>query len=242
MATDYRQRESFLALKQDVMLHSTASGSEICSDKAWLEFEREWMGFIKAIIRRRLSYYSRDLMEDAQVEACAKILRYAGHFQEDREPSPWIAQVVVSACEDIKRQYEGKAPRNGSPHQRLTTVSLDEGDFLELLSKQNSDSDPIANELLECLWCCVYDALNKLDVAENRKTAFLLFYQQGYRLREIADILHVSPSTVNNWPGSVLNQIIGEVKARMSELGYGTISQDNQDTVGRQHRVTQGGV
>jgi DNA-directed RNA polymerase specialized sigma24 family protein len=221
MPTTDHQRSVFLALKHDLQ-----------NDGCWLSFHKEWDGFINAIFKRRL-WFAPSLWEDAMGEVEVRVFRYIGRFDEAREASPWLARVVVSACETVKKE-SGNGPRSVSTEPIDTLSGAEEPDKL---SEQGGDSrgdisfDDWVTSALEAgngrdaeltgdVWFCVNEALDSCIKDKRMVTAFYMFYREDYSLREIAEIFRMKQSTVNNWPGYVLKRIMPEVKAALSELGY----------------------
>ena len=201
------------------------------SDAAWESFSREWDSFMMAIIRRRM--FSRpDLQEDCLMESYAKLINGIGGFDTGYEPSPWLASVVVSACEDVRRRYVERpiVEENGNEKGgKARTVTLGEPDELDRLLSALRAGQESERELVDDLWCCVLGAMERQKTDKRQETAFLLFYRYGYRLREIARMLGERESTVNNWPGSVLRKIRPEVVRDMEDLGYKTVGSGDSD-------------
>jgi len=197
MAATDKQRTVFLKLKNNI------------NDNAcWEEFSREWDGFFMAIIRKKL-YFDASIHEDAKMLALVKVFKYIQKFDVSKEPSPWLSRVIVSACEDTKREYG----------HIINTPEIE-----SLSDKYNDIPEDMDSDLLlnDDVWCCVEQALESLRLKDERmKTAFVMFYRNSYKLKEIAGIFGVEQSTVNNWPGTVLKKILPSVKASLEELGYG---------------------
>ena len=220
MPTTLEQRVAFQKLKEDM----NAEGN-------WKMFWSAWDGFLHTIIRKKL-YFAPSLWEEAKALTDMKLYKYIGRFDETREISPWLARVVASACEDVKSAYgykkiEEKVDSSVSGHP----VSIEDGDILEWMNTQTAAVDE-DEELRSCLWLCVEQALDGLDIDRRQITAFMLFYRHGRKLREIAETFHMSATVVNNWPRSVLNQIMPEIKMRMAEIGY-FAQQENKRPSGR---------
>ena len=216
MPSTQEQERAFLALKEDVY-----------SDELWHTFLKEWDGFISAIISRKL-FFATSLWEDAKMVALAKIFRYIHRFDTQRPISPWMAKVVVSACEDVKPLHLGGAkPAVDAKAGAITTECSSEGtddadeySAFEVWAHNLIQQDNRDNEVYDDMWCCIYSALDALAIDEVKKNAFLLYYRFDWKLREIAAKLRLPQSTVNNWPGSVLQAIMPRVQADLRDLGY----------------------
>jgi RNA polymerase sigma factor (sigma-70 family) len=228
MPTTNAQRDAFLALKHNKH-----------KNECWEHFLKHWDGFISVIISRKL-FFAASIWEDAKLEAEAKMFRYIERFDESREVSPWLSRVIVSACEDVKKNY-GYDMKNEPKKNMGDSLNCESSNYyddfkngqneasdieyndewLSILSSEQEESDA---ELFEDMWCCVNSALDDINIDMRKKNAFILFYRYDYKLREIAKIFQLEQSTVNNWPGAVLKKIMPQVRREMSKLGYATNS------------------
>jgi len=215
-----QQSGAFLKLRND--LHT---------DGNWIEFWKLWDGFIWTIIRKKL-FSDPGTWEDCKSLVDIKIFRFIKGFEETREISPWLACVVTSCCEDIKKLNEqGRLRGVGDLGEEFpwktqperTMISLDDEnakDLLNIIKQPDPGNNPERGEMLKNLWICIEAAMKEIDVDPRQKVAFELFYRQERKLREIAEIYHLPESTVNNWPGATLKRIQPIVKAGMEKLGY----------------------
>ena len=208
MATSREQKETFLKLRDNRQC-----------ELSWQAFWRAWDGFIWVVIRRRLCF-APDLWDDAKSLTDAKLFRFIANFDESREVAPWLARVASSACEDIKKQAGNLPKTAGHPGASL---SFDDEDFADWLSCQLTDPHTQDKEQRDDVWYAVEYALSCLAVDQRQKTAFLLYYHHGFKLREIASLFQLPPSRVNNWPGTILRKILPAVCRELTDLGYQTI-------------------
>lgn len=201
--TSTPQRDAFLALKRDPN-----------SNDRWIAYWKAWDGFVWAVIRSKLCF-APELWEDCKQDCDAKLYRGIHLFQEEREPAPWLARLVTNVCRDCAERFRGP--------EGVKIISIDEEGVLDAIEQEFQDvarGNEADARFKGDVWYCVNEALEQLQADERQKTAFRLYYVQGKRLREIAGILQVKESTVNNWPGLVLRRIIGDVKKTLLELGY----------------------
>ena len=228
MPTSQQQAAAFLALRNDLN-----------DDGNWKMFWKHWDGFIWVIIRKKL-FFAPELWEDCKSLVDIKIFRFADRFDETREISPWLARVVVSCCEDVKERNkkdrmhgitgDGEEELAEEAPQKITMISLDDDNIeglLHLIRQPESGDDQKHSEMLNCLWLCIGNAMEELNIDQRRKAVFELFYRYEFKLREIAEIYRLPESTVNNWPGTIWKRILPAVRAGMEKLGYKPCYNDN---------------
>jgi len=190
---------------------------DIDDNERWENFLGEWKGFMMTIIKKRL-YYNSSLWEDALMDSEAKL--FLGHktFKEGKEPAPWLAQLVSNICKDIIKNNppEINPVDIGNNNNQDNEMTVEE--WIDILTA-NPEGEP-ESELFDDVWYCINIILEKLDDDERKKTAFIMFYKEGYKLYEIAQVFRLEQSTVNNWPGSILKKILPDLKAELKNLGY----------------------
>jgi RNA polymerase sigma-70 factor (ECF subfamily) len=108
--------------------------------------------------------------EDAVQDAFVNIFRSAASFEGRSRFSTWIYRVVVNACHDRLRR-------------RRETVALDAPGAAEGIVPAARSGDPALRVALE-------KGIGSLP--ERQRSAFVLFADEGFSHREIADILGVS--------------------------------------------------
>lgn len=111
--------------------------------------------------------------EDAVQEAFLRIYRGVGRFRGECAFTTWIYRVVVSACYDLARKRRRRKPE-------IQKDELPPGS-LEL---------PVSSALDHPLRLTLEQHLGKLS--ERSRTVFLLFEVEGFKHREIAEILNIS--------------------------------------------------
>lgn len=111
--------------------------------------------------------------EDAVQEAFLRIYRSVGRFRGECAFTTWIYRVVVSACYDLARKR----------HRRKPEVQENELSSGRLEWPSSGTADHPLRLTLE-------RHLRKLS--ERSRTVFLLFEVEGFKHREIAEILNIS--------------------------------------------------
>jgi len=203
--------------------------NDLNDDGKWKEFWKQWDGFIWAIIRKKL-YFAPDLWDDCKALVDCKIFRYANGFNVNMEVSPWLGIAIFSCCEDVKRWRRhgitgiGDEELNITATRQIGIIDLDDENMERLLRNRiwqsESGDDLERREMINGLWLCIGNAMEKLNIDKRHKTAFELHYRYEFKLREIAEIYRLPEKTVNNWPGAVLKKILPSVGAGMEKLGY----------------------
>jgi len=111
--------------------------------------------------------------EDAVQEAFLRIYRSVGRFRGESAFTTWIYRVVVSACYDLARKRRRRKPE-------VQEKELPSG-TLELQVSGNPDH-PLRLTLEQHL----------AKLTERSRAVFLLFEVEGFKHREIAEILNIS--------------------------------------------------
>ena len=130
--------------------------------------------FIKGINDNRLSFYktakallkNEDDVEDALQDALETAYKNIETLKEEKYFKTWMTRILINKCYDIRKK-----------NQNL--ICLDE-------YEEPAACDEYNLELKE--------ALAALD--EKYRIIMILFYSEGYRIREIPDILKIPESTV----------------------------------------------
>jgi RNA polymerase sigma-70 factor, ECF subfamily len=108
---------------------------------------------------------------DAVQEALTRAWQKRDTLQSMRTFRPWLTRILYNVCVDILRT-----------RKHLSNEPLDEN--LATDTRVSADGD----EMLE--------ALRRLSL--EQRTAIVMHYWEGYKLREIADILQISINTVKS--------------------------------------------
>ena len=130
--------------------------------------------FVNGINENRLSFYktakailkNEEDVEDALQDALEMAYKNIEKLNEERYFKTWMTRILINKCYDIRKK-----------NQNL--ICLDE-------YEEPAACDEYNLELKE--------ALAALD--EKYRIIMILFYSEGYRIREISDILKIPESTV----------------------------------------------
>ena len=115
--------------------------------------------------------------EDAVQDTFIKLMNYKGKFESEEHEKAWLIRTASNHCRDmLKRPW------------RKTTVSLE-------VVRESQDEEEEDDTPLE-----VSDTLEQvLALPEKYKTVIYLYYYEGYKTYEIADIMGKPDATVRGY-------------------------------------------
>ena len=109
------------------------------------------------------------ILSSEQQEAIVKAFSKYGSLKEDRFAKSWLIRILINECYNILRREQKKVSIEEVPMEPV--VHTEEKDYSEL-----------------------YRAVRELK--EELKIPVILFYMEGLRVREIAQILDISEGAV----------------------------------------------
>ena len=128
--------------------------------------------------------HNPDDVHDALQEIYISVYKNISSLKLDRLLIPWMRQIAYHTCCDFVRQ--AKAARDMS-------VELDD----DVPPAALTDEDPFRQVYDRDAWEKVNEALSRRPVKERQ--AFLLRYESGLKLEEIADFMGVSLASVKRY-------------------------------------------
>jgi len=105
--------------------------------------------------------------EDVLQEAFIKLCYYAPEFETEENEKRWIIRITINLCKNHVKSYWNR--------KKVPIDELDDFSFHE-------DAIRVMSEIAQ--------------LPAKYKNCILLYYIAGYRVSEIADILHISESAV----------------------------------------------
>ena len=134
--------------------------------------------------------------EDAVQEAFLKVYRAVDRFKGEAAFSTWVFRILVNTCHDIRR----RGRRRG--------VEVNDSESVDLL---NALPEPGASD--HPLRLSLEQSLRKLD--PRSRTVFLLYEVEGFKHKEIAEVLNIPEGTSKN----ILFHAKRELQALLSGFG-----------------------
>lgn len=133
-----------------------------------MNFEQVYSEHANMLFRMCMLHLQNE--QDARDTVQDTFLTYLEHADALKEPNhikAWLIRVSLNKCNDLHRR-----------HKKQQEVPIEE---LEKYTNSNEDID-ILSEVMQ--------------LPEKLKTVIYLFYIEGYQVKEIADILHISVFSV----------------------------------------------
>jgi RNA polymerase sigma-70 factor (ECF subfamily) len=124
-----------------------------------------------------------DLAQDAAQEVFLRLHKYLHRFKEERNFAPWLYQMILNVCRDLRRQS-----------QKNQAVSLEELSLDENFEISTPMPDPQAQFLQAEKRRLVGIALERLP--EKEREAIVLRDIEGLSTKEVAGILGSTEGTV----------------------------------------------
>lgn len=142
-----------------------------CTDAEFESFyERHW----KYVYRLSFTYLrSVEDAEDCTEDVFVKVLTGNPSFQNEAHERKWLTVTTINLCKDRLKSYSKKHVQ-----------SLDEDAFPEPAASEKEDQ----SDILEAV----------MNLPVHLKDVVLLFYYDGYKTEEIAEMLSRPASTVRN--------------------------------------------
>lgn len=160
------------------------------------EYERIVALYADVVFRVALSYAkTKEDAEDVLQNVFLKLLTKRVKFEDDEHIRKWLIRVAVNECNSLWSSFWRK---NVEYIDRM-----EEG-----ITFQNADYSDL------------YDAIKVLPA--KLRIVLHLFYYEGYRTREIADLLHIREATVRSRltrARKLLKSQLGEYESEYSPFG-----------------------
>ena len=159
------------------------------------EFTAEVLKAEKSLYHIAKSILKNDAdCEDAVSEAIVKAFGNLASLKKDKHAKTWLTRILINECFHIRKQ-----------RKKVTLLSEEDAWVLER-REENSGN------LLEVeRYSELYHFIGKLK--ENQRLAVILYYYEGYSVKEIASIMEVTQGTVKSRLGrarKILKQYLEE--------------------------------
>lgn len=116
--------------------------------------------------------------KDAVQETFLRLIKHPKKFENEAHAKSWLIVTASNYCKDVLKSFWHRKQVDGESF---------------LLTEFSSNNDvPSNQELLDEVLYAV------MRLPDQYKTIIYLYYYEGYQLGEIANILHVNPSTLRS--------------------------------------------
>jgi|SRR5690554_1525821 len=170
-----------MALSEIELINNFKNGDEPAFNELVLKYD-------KSVLSLALKYVqNRDDAKDIYQEVFLRVYRGLKNFQFKSEFSTWLYRITVNVCLTFLRSGKKKSmlslddEENSEPLHNITSGS------------DNPDDDFLRNEFKDNL----NDALEKLS--PKQKMIFILKHYEGYKIREISQMLNSSEGTIKKY-------------------------------------------
>lgn len=118
------------------------------------------------------------LAEDCFQEVFLKVFQHYNSFRHESSEKTWLIRITINTCKDFLRNYWFRNVNVMEP-ETFIQVADEQDDYLDRLSKQE-----------------IFQAILELD--PKYKDVIILYYYEGYQIKEIAAILNTTTGTVSS--------------------------------------------
>ena len=141
------------------------------------------------VLRIALKYTGDpDDAKDVYQEVFIRVYKNLANFQFKSEFSTWLFRITTNVCISFKRKYQKANKVSLDVDSELSGIEEIEGDK-ELAPDSIYASTEFGDKLKA--------ALNKLS--PNQKMSFLLKHYEGYKIKEIAEIMSCKEGTIKKY-------------------------------------------
>jgi len=143
----------------------------------------------KMVLRLAMKYTGdSDDAKDIYQEVFIRVYKSLPNFQFKSEFSTWLFRITSNACISFKRKYEkpNHLSLNDEENSRYISAIPDDVELSPDNLVVNSESSDKINAALKTL-------------SPNQKMSFLLKHYEGYKIREIAEMLNCKEGTIKKY-------------------------------------------
>ncbi|MBN1300074.1 MAG: RNA polymerase sigma factor [Melioribacteraceae bacterium] len=149
--------------------------------------------------------YSEEDARDIYQEVFMRVYRGLKKFRFDSEFSTWLYRITTNVCisfhRKMKKHYADSLDRE---------ISYDGDESIRFSDTVKSDDSTDAKAVGSDLSSHINFALNKLP--PQQKMAFTLKYMNGFKIREIAEMMECNEGTVKRYLFTAVNKMRNNLK------------------------------
>jgi RNA polymerase sigma-70 factor (ECF subfamily) len=170
-----------MILSENDLIVKAQNGDEIA-------FEELIYRYDKMVLRLALKFTNdEDDAKDIYQEVFIKVFKGLSNFQFKSEFSTWLFRITTNVCITYKRSK-----------QKLIHYSIEESEESITANLAGSESEsPESIYLTSEFGSKLNNALDTLS--PNQKMSFLLKHLEGYKIREIADMMNCKEGTIKKY-------------------------------------------
>lgn len=165
--------QNITAATDEYLMQQTAAGSEQAFDELYKRHSQKLFGFFFKML-----WGNKALAEDSVQEVFLKVIRYKGNYDAARNFSTWLYTIAYNVCKNEYRKYEMKNKTTAAAPETAEAPSGERAVDLKRFAG------------------AVKKELNDLD--EEKKTLFLLRFEEQLSVPEISRIMDVPEGTVKS--------------------------------------------
>ena len=185
-------RPSYQTENDEQLMQRVVRGDERAFSELYDRYNAALMRYF-----HRMLWKDKEKAEDFVQDFFMKIIRHPEMFDAKRKFSTWMYSVAHNMCKNEYRRMEIRKPGDFETASHVT-----EGDHGDHFGKR-IDRKAFMRKL--------FDELEQMD--ENRRTTFLLRYEENFSIREISDVLNCSEGTVKSRLFYTLKKLSVQLKA-----------------------------
>jgi RNA polymerase sigma-70 factor (ECF subfamily) len=163
---------------QDLMLY-LQQGEALAFDELYNRYSKRLLGYFI-----RMLNFDREKAQDSLHDVFLKIIEKPEQFDRSRSFKSWVFTIAYNTCKNHYK-HDGVV-KEAKDELKHTTDVLDEKFFVSMAAKMDAvDFKKALNTELASL-------------PMDKKTTFVLRYQEDYSINEIAEIMECSEGTVKS--------------------------------------------
>ncbi|RKY98059.1 MAG: sigma-70 family RNA polymerase sigma factor [Ignavibacteriae bacterium] len=175
-----------MALDETELIHQVKQGNENAFEQLVYRYDR-------TVLSIALKYTGNiDDAKDLYQEVFIRAYRGINNFQFRSEFSTWLYRIAVNVCLSYKSRSKDHLKVSINEDEDDTGFSKDTSE--QLVYKGSSpEEETVGNELAE-----IVDAALE-TLSSRQKMTFVLKHYEGYKIREIAEMLNCKEGTVKKY-------------------------------------------
>lgn len=175
-----------MALDETELIHQVKQGNENAFEQLVYRYDR-------TVLSIALKYTGNtDDAKDLYQEVFIRVYRGINNFQFRSEFSTWLYRIAVNVCLSYKSRSKDHLKVSISDDEDNTGFSKDVSEQL-VYEGSSPEEEAAGNELTE-----IVDAALE-TLSPRQKMTFVLKHYEGYKIREIAEMLNCKEGTVKKY-------------------------------------------